>query len=102
MSGDNSTGRPVLREIWLSWSTVLQPEQMRLMLSGTGIELQALTDTLDSSALKRERYDLKSDVGAFEDTGSQAEYIRRYVPANWTDPHWSQFLVRAWAWFHGR
>jgi hypothetical protein len=102
MSDDELTKRPVLREIWLLWSTVLPPEQMRLVLSGTGIELQALRDTLESSALKGERYDIKSDIGAFEDPGSQAEYIKRYVPACWTDPQWMEFLVRAWGWLHGR
>jgi hypothetical protein len=102
MSGDNLTKRPVLREIWLLWSTVLEPWQMRLVLSGTGIELQELKDTLESSALKGERYDIKSDIGAFEDPRSQVEYIKRYIPARWADPQWAEFLVRAWGWLRGR
>ena len=101
-SGDYLHKRPVLREIWLLWSTVLPFWQMRLVLSGTGIDLQALKGTLESSALKEQPYTIKCDVGAFEDPQSQAEYIKRYVPACWTDPRWSEFLVRAWAWFHGR
>jgi hypothetical protein len=101
-SGDYSSKRPVLREIWLLWSTVLQYWQMRLVLSGTGIDLQALQDTLGSSGLKEEPYHLKSNIGAFEDPQSQAEYIKKYIPAHWTNPRWSEFLVRAWAWFHGR
>jgi len=42
MSDDTPTKRPILREIWRSWTTLLQPGQMRLVLSGTGIDLQAV------------------------------------------------------------
>ena len=89
-------------EIWLSWTSVLNPLQMRLVISGTGIDLQALRDTLASPALKPERYQLQHDVGAFEDKKSQAEYIQQYVPADWTEKKWEEFLNRAWAWFRGR
>jgi hypothetical protein len=102
MSGENLTKRPILREIWLLWTAVLQPEQMRLVLSGTGIEQQALKDTLLSAVFMMHPYRLKSDVGAFEDPDIQAEYIKRYVPARWSDPHWMGFLDRAWAWLRGR
>jgi hypothetical protein len=102
MSGDNSTKRPLLREIWLLWSNLFPPSQMRLVLSGTGIELQALRDTLDSSVLKGECYDIKSDIGAFDDPISQAEYIKRYIPARWADTQRTEFLARAWGWLHGR
>lgn len=98
MSGNNSTKRPILREIWLLWTT----EQMCLVLSGTGIEQQALKDVLLSAALKENPYRTKSDVGAFEDPDTQAEYIKRYVPADWSEPRWKEFLDRAWAWLRGR
>jgi hypothetical protein len=101
-SEDNSSKRSVLREIWLSWTSVLDDQQMRIVLAGTGIELQTLVDTLASPALKPERYQIWSDIGAFEDSGSQAEYIKKYIPANWTDERWAEFLIRAWAWFRGR
>lgn len=102
VSEDGSTPRALVREAWLLYTTVLQPEQMRLVLSGTGIKLQDLKDTLSSSALKRELYEIKFDIGAFEKPGSQAEYIKRYVPASWADPNWVEFLVRAWGWLRGR
>jgi hypothetical protein len=102
MSGDNSTERPILREIWLLWTGVLNFWQMRLVLSGTGIEQQALENTLSSDALKEHTYQTKSDIGAFDDPASQAEYIRRYLPASWSDPSRQEFFARAWAWLHGR
>jgi hypothetical protein len=102
ISDDKSIKRPILRQIWLSWTTLLNPFQMRLVLSGTGIELQALQDTLSSNALKRQPYHLTYDVGAFEDPDIQAKYIKRYVPAPWSKPHWEKLLTRAWAWLHGR
>jgi hypothetical protein len=102
MSDDRTTNRPILREIWLLWSTILNSEQMRLVLSATGIKLQALKETLASSALKLHSYMVKSDIGAFEKSESQAEYIKRYVPACWANPDWAEFLARSWRWFHGR
>jgi len=102
MSGDNSIKRPILREIWNMWTTVLTNSQMRIVLSGTGIELKTLDDTLSSNAFKEHPYHRKADVGAFEDPGTQAEYIKRYVPASWSDPCWIEFLTRVWAWLRGR
>lgn len=101
-SSDKSTKRPILREIWLLWTTVLDSRYMCLVLSGTGIELQALEDTLGSALYKGYPYRFETEVGAFEDPGTQAEYIKRYVPACWSDPHWEEFLTRAWAWLRGR
>jgi hypothetical protein len=96
-----SAKRSVLREIWFSWTSVLNPQQMRLVISGTNIELQSLLETF-SPALKPESYQLQHDIGAFEDAEHQAEYIRQYIPADWADESWKEFLNRAWAWFHGR
>jgi hypothetical protein len=102
VSEDNKTPRPILREIWLTLNEVLQPEQMRIVLSGTGIKLQALRDMLLSDACKLHKYKVKWDVGAFEDPEIQAEYIKHYIPACWSDPTWSEFLDRAWGWCRGR
>ena len=102
MSNDNKTSRSILREIWLSWSEVLAPEQMRLVLSGTAIELQSLNDTLRSAAFKAYPYQVVNDIGGFDDPISQAGYIKRYVPAHFDEPCWAEFLTRAWAWFRGR
>lgn len=94
---------PILREIWLLWTDVLKPEQMRVILSGTGIETQALEDTLDSAACKVHNYNTVYVTGAFEDPETQAKYIKRYIPASFDDDqHWMAFLDRAWAWTHGR
>jgi hypothetical protein len=102
VSEDNSSLRSVLREIWLSWTSVLHPLQMRLVISGTGIDLQALQQTLASTVLKPESYQLYHDVGVFEDQKAQADYIQKYIPADWREKKWEEFLNRAWAWFRGR
>jgi hypothetical protein len=102
VSDDHTTDRPILREIWLTWSNILNSNQMCLVLSATGIKLQALEETLASSALKAHSYTVKCNIGAFEKPESQAEYINRYVPACWTDPDWAEFLTRSWCWFRGR
>jgi hypothetical protein len=75
---------------------------MRLVLSGTGIEFQALQDTLLSSACKIQPYQVVYDIGAFDDPQKQAEYIRQYIPATSDNPYWEDFFTRAWTWFHGR
>jgi hypothetical protein len=102
ISKDNSTRRPILREIWATWSTVLRPESLRLVLSGTGIDQQALEDTFASADSKGPSYRIKYDIGAFDSPEAQAKYIKRYVPAPWTESHWAEFLTRAWMWLRGR
>jgi hypothetical protein len=104
MSQDNKTERPILREIWRSWGTVLTSGYMPLVISGTGIELGALQDTLKSPILKRRElpYNIVHEIGGFDDSEIQAEYIARYLPMCEEDSHWVGFLPRAWAWLHGR
>jgi len=91
-----------LREIWLSWNKVLRSPQMRFVLSGTGVKLRAIKDTLTSTACEQYPYVLVHDIGAFEDDSTQAQYIRRYVPMPSDEPIWEECLTRAWAWFRGR
>ena len=102
MSNNLNASQSMLREIWLSYTGVLEYYQMRLVLSGTGIDLTAMQDELATQALKSERYDLKFDIGAFEDSHSQTAYIKRYIPGHWTEPCWRDFLIRAWGWLQGR
>jgi len=101
-SGDGLSRRPLLREIWRSWTTVLSTNQMSLIVSGTGINYIEITRTLSSNVFKQENYAVKCDVGAFDDPHNQAEYIQLYIPADWTDVRWKEFLKRSWAWFRGR
>ena len=102
LSQDKITKRPILREIWLSWIEMLQPGQMNLVLSGTGIEFQALSDTLSSTAVKEHQYTIVHSIGAFEDPSIHAQYIERYLPEPLDKKRWQEFLIRAWAWFRGR
>jgi len=96
---DTNTPCPILREVWRSWS---ETQTMRLVFSGTGVELQAFQDALTSVAFKQQPYRLWYDIGAFEDPQIQAEYITRYVPACLDSPRWKAFLTRAYAWLRGR
>ncbi|PVF94282.1 hypothetical protein CPB86DRAFT_740793 [Serendipita vermifera] len=94
-------GRPVLREIWHAWTNILH-DHMRVIVSGTGIDIEQIRSILPSSFLKPERVPIYSSLGGFEDSESQAEYIKRYIPATWDQQTWKEFLVRAFAWFQGR
>ena len=94
--------RPLLREVWLSWTTVLSIHEMKFIVAGTGINFEEITRTLSSNVLKQENYEVKRDIGAFDDPEDQAAYIRLYIPADWTDMKWKEFLKRSWAWFRGR
>ena len=102
ISSDNQTSRPVLREIWRSWTKVLEPRYMRVVVSGTGISQGALHVTLASSAFKMKDYGTVHDIGAFDDHETQAKYIKKYLPACFNEPRWVEFLNRSWAWAHGR
>jgi hypothetical protein len=102
ISSDASTKRPILPEIWLTWSTILLQENLRLVLSGTGVDQQSLQDTLASAAGKQPSYSIQSDIGAFDSSEAQAKYIKRYLPAPWAEPQWAEFLTRAWRWLRGR
>jgi hypothetical protein len=101
-SEDNASPRPVLREIWLSWTSVLSTSKMCVVISGTGIQLDEITQTLASSAAKQANYRIINEIGAFDDLDDQAMYIKQYIPADWTDKRWKDFLDRAWAWCHSR
>ena len=101
MSQDNETERPILREIWTSWSNMLRPRWMPLVISGTGIELQVLQDPLVSNFLKPLGYHRTTETGGFDDRTAQATYIQRYVPKDREDLNWDAFFFRAWDWLHG-
>jgi len=75
---------------------------MRLVFSGTGIELRAFQDALVSVAFKEYPYRSCHDTGALEDPQIQAEYITRYVPPCADPQSWKAFLTRAYAWLRGR
>src|ERR1700722_5402956 len=66
--------RPLLKELYRSWTSMLSPFHMRVVLSGTGITL--FLQTLGSSAFKGTDYSLKSCLGAFDDVAAQTEYIQ--------------------------
>jgi len=55
----DSVDTNIWQEIWLLWSTVL--EEMSLVLSGTGIDLRALEETLLSTACKGHEYTIMNE-----------------------------------------
>ena len=81
---------------------ILHALQMSLILSGTGLKEDEITSTLSSNAFKQANYVIKRDIGAFDNLGDQADYIQMYIPADWKDMKWQEFLKRSWAWFRGR
>ena len=101
MSGDNVTPRPILRDIWHYWIGVL-PDQMRVVLSGTGIEYEDLNAALAMHVGKDRGYRTVRDIGAFDSREAQANYLKRILPADWSQPTWDSFLNRAWNWLRGR
>jgi hypothetical protein len=102
MSDDSVIVRPLMRQVFLSFTEILPSEQMVVIFSGTGLDLQSLVETSASQLLKIHAYDIVRDIGAFEDRDSQARYIRRYLKVDWTKPNWISFLDRAWGWCRGR
>lgn len=96
-SEDGQRMRGLLRQVWLSCFKALTPPQILLVLSGTGIDCQALEDTLTSPMLKIMPYIRVQDIGAFDDPEAQAKYIKQYLPS--MD---RMFLNRAWVWCRGR
>jgi hypothetical protein len=99
VSNEGKTPRPILRQIWDSWSMVLVGD-MCLVLSGTGIDFKTLDATLTSSIFKEANYFLVKDIGAFDDPEVQTAYIKRYVPLD--NQCWKEFSIRACNWFRGR
>jgi hypothetical protein len=101
-SRDHQKMHPVLQPLWVLWTSVLDSDHLRLVLSGTGIEVQTIEGTSVSSVGKGYPYAIRSNDGAFDDAEVQARYIKHYIPACWTKPQWQEFLDRAWRWFRGR
>src|SRR5260221_3019736 len=84
-SEDGSSQHPLLTEIWLSWTKVLSIHEMKFIAAGTGINYEEIMRTLSSGVFKQQNYEVKRDIGAFDDPKDQAAYIRLYIPADWTD-----------------
>ncbi|PVG00051.1 hypothetical protein CPB86DRAFT_872254 [Serendipita vermifera] len=99
---DDKTPRPILREIWRLWTWVLDFNQMRLVLSGTGITVNEIDDVLASNPLKLAPKFRWTELGAFDTPESQEYFIKQYIPARWDEPAWDAFLRRAWRWVRGR
>ncbi|PVF91660.1 hypothetical protein CPB86DRAFT_820309 [Serendipita vermifera] len=101
-SSNGRDRRPILREIWGTWRSELGVDRMKLIISGTGINLVDLKNVLESESFKPQDYTFRSDVGAFDQPKEQDQYIKKYIPAPWTETKWRAFLNRAWEWFGGR
>jgi hypothetical protein len=101
-----TVSHPALRAVCRAWRSVRPDIDMRVIISGSGIDMEQLTAThttvSSSLALKTEPFAIYSYLGGFDDAESQAEYIQRYILAPWTEPSWQEFLVRAFDWFRGR
>ena len=101
LSENNEIRRPILREIWRFWIDLLD-KNMLIILSGTEIEWVALEETMASNVCKGQIYGVVHDIGAFDCREAQTQYIKRYLPADWSEPKWQEFLDRSWGWLRGR
>lgn len=101
LSDDKKTKRPLLRPLWQSVTKVLPPTEMRVILSGTAINETSLKNALASSANKFSPYIIKRDIGAFDDSDAQRQYLERYLPGEESAAR-HDFLRRAWGWCRGR
>jgi hypothetical protein len=97
-SDDKKMKRPLLRPIW---STLTDFPDMLLIISGTGIDWKSLQDVLGSSVFKLNPYNVKRDIGAFDDPSTQRQYIERYLSVERSTAR-DTFLERAWGWCRGR
>jgi hypothetical protein len=101
-----TVSHPALRAVCRAWRSVRPGTDMRVIISGIGIDMEQLMDAEtivpSSSVLRIQPFARYSYLGGFDDAESQAEYIQRYILAPWTEPSWQEFLVRAFDWFRGR
>ncbi len=89
---------PLLQPIWQLMTEILQPMEMRLILSGTTIDENLL---MNSSVFKFHPYIIKRDIGGFDDQDAQSRYIEYYLQVDQSASR-QDFLKRAWEWCHGR
>ena len=66
---------------------VLNIHQMSFIISEMGItgNYDEIMKALSLNVFEHENYEVKHDVGTFDKSDDQAEYIRLYIPADWTD-----------------
>jgi hypothetical protein len=102
-SDDKEKERPLLRPIWQAVTQILEPTEMLVILSGTAINEKSLLTVLESSVFKIFPYNMKKDIGAFDDPDAQRDYIKHYLPDEQPESASRQeFLQRAWGWCRGR
>jgi hypothetical protein len=108
LSGDYKTHRPVLREIIVTWNSMVKEIMRNLIICGTGLSMDMLEDALASNALKYGKGIRKfSNLGGFDTQEAQEKYILQNL---WTgvksrEESSSDFQVlldRAWRWLKGR
>ncbi|KAG7085993.1 hypothetical protein E1B28_003516 [Marasmius oreades] len=106
MSYKMLTPQPILQEIVYQWTTLLPKKPTaRFIVTGTGVSLRDLEETVASSAFKYSPHAIAvtSDTGAFDSQENQKAYIKRYVPPEIlaTDMG-GKLLDRMWYWLCGR
>ena len=101
MSENNKTPRPVLREIW-RFGLIYSVMRKCALCSWELESISGLEETLTSNACKIREYDVVCDIGAFNRRDTQTQYIKRYLPADWSEPRWEECLDRPRGWLGGR
>jgi hypothetical protein len=93
--------QPLLRPIWQAMTEILRREEMLFILSGTALDEKMLQDGLHSSIFMFTSYNIRRDIGAFDDPDAQRQYIKHYLPGDQSGAR-QDFLKRAWGWCRGR
>jgi hypothetical protein len=100
LSHDLENQRSILREILRGLSTWTD----KIIVSGTGVSMKDLTETLDSSVSKdRSPHALVTRIGAFDHSAAQEAYLEQYFPPGFLDTEPGKVLLsRIGYWLHGR
>ncbi|KAK7044929.1 hypothetical protein R3P38DRAFT_2881754 [Favolaschia claudopus] len=102
-----SQRRPILREILKAW---VHEYPVTMIVAGTGVDKEALDETMNSAVGKTEPYGLTHNTGLFggkeevaDSDSLQDWYIRRFLPPDLqVDPKYVCLIDRTKYWLKGR
>lgn len=80
---DDRKYRSVIREIANVFTA--QPLEIKLVVSGTGVTMDDLRDSVASGVSKRSTVSLYHDLGMFDTWSKLKEFLKRYLPAKFLE-----------------
>jgi hypothetical protein len=98
--------QPILRELLTAWCNVSFTNMLRVIVSGTGIRLDAITKAVASGSAKVEPIGTYHNTGSFDKQQEQEAYVMQYLwPGKTKDMLTSadlSLLSQIWRWLCGR